>query len=333
MISNFRTNPTLFAPLLLAASMLSYLCGCSQPKGENNGGEQAQEGDMSGLSQKLSSLNSASAYLAVSELDKFQPGQTMEDILADVKWRGNFPVTADCKGTVVSAIDYELFSDGPHDNGGISTFAVFVDGKFVKFVVPPPAQPEDTELVDNHGTPEIRNKPFKAGDTRFLVRAMQAEGQSIEDLRKAVEAEAVNSPPPPPQQQHTDPGLTAAYLLLRAMGAAPGPGKPASEKDYLRNAALRDQFNGARLRIGMTESDVDSVLEAKPLESGKVDGGDYRIYGSNESFNVDDSLHFSNILVVFRDRKASAIVSVPAGYDWRWNLGQATVDLPAAVHP
>jgi hypothetical protein len=120
---------------------------------------------------------------------------------------------------------------------------------------------------------------------------------------------------------------------MRVLGIMPGPGAPPSEKDYLRNAELRDQFNAARLNIGMTESEVQAALKAKPLESGKVEAGDYRIYGSNESVGDISSIsgtfrHFSNILVVFREGKAVAISSTPAGYDWRRKLGEATTDLP-----
>ena len=38
-------------------------------------------------------------------------------------------------------------------------------------------------------------------------------------------------------------------------------------------AELRDQFNAARLKIGMTEMEVESVLKAKPIEAGEVEAG------------------------------------------------------------
>ena len=50
----------------------------------------------------------------------------------------------------------------------------------------------------------------------------------------------------------------------------------------------------ARLNVGMTESEVEAVVKAKPIESGNVEAGVYRIYGSNESFNIDPSLHFEH---------------------------------------
>ena len=150
---------------------------------------------------------------------------------------------------------------------------------------------------------------------------------SIEDLKKEVKSTTA----PPPSQ--VDPGLTAAYLLMRTIGLAPGPGPPPSEKDYLRNAELRDQFNAARLNIGMTEVEVEAVVKAKPLESGKVEAGLYRIYGSNESINVEFWLRAPHILVVFREGKATAISSIPGGHGWRRELGKATIDLPAPPRP
>jgi hypothetical protein len=80
----------------------------------------------------------------------------------------------------------------------------------------------------------------------------------------------------------------------------------------------------------MTESEVESVLKAKPLESGKVDAGSYRIYGSNKSFKMKD-LHFANILVVFRDGKVSVIGGADAGDAWRQELAWEFVDLPKNV--
>jgi hypothetical protein len=103
-------------------------------------------------------------------------------------------------------------------------------------------------------------------------------------------------------------------------------------EDFRRNAELRDQFNASRLRIGMTERDVESVLHANPVESGKVEAHSFAIYGSNESFAISHTLHFSNILVLFRDGKASGIYSgetVPGGRGWREQLGKLFVDLPS----
>jgi hypothetical protein len=271
---------------------------------------------MSDLSKKLSSLNSASYYLTVGDLDKFQPGQPKSDILKDVQWRAGSVVAADCKGKRVTAITYDLLADGPESHREEFVHAVFVDDKFVKFI----------RWLPGEQIPKGQNRPkrTKIGDyCGWLIRAMDSECVSVEDLKK--EVKSMTAPP----EQHVDPGLTAAYLLLRAIGAAPGPDAPASEKDYLRNAALRDQFNAARLNIGMTEMEVEAALKAKPLESGKVEAGLYKIYGSNESFNIDAWLHFSNILVVVREGKAIAISSTPAGYGWRRRLGEATIDLPA----
>jgi hypothetical protein len=95
--------------------------------------------------------------------------------------------------------------------------------------------------------------------------------------------------------------------------------------------ALLDQFNAARLNIGMTEAEVQATLKAKPLESGKVEAGNYSVYGSYEAFNVSDWLCYSpffNILVVYRDGKAIAISSIQSGYDWRQRLEKTLIDLP-----
>ncbi|HEY3392220.1 MAG TPA: hypothetical protein VGK58_05915 [Lacipirellulaceae bacterium] len=317
-----RAKPPL---LLLGISLLlAFPSGCAEPGKKKS---KAAPSDQEALAEKLRSLNSVSHYLTAADLHAFRPGRLKEDVLEDVKWRGSFHMAAEIDRQSVCAIIYELRSDDLKLEGGVWTWALFVDDRFSKFVVPPPALPEDLEEVDVNGTPWSRTKPRKTGDDRFLVRAINAEPVTIDELKKEVKA---LTPPP----EHIDPGLTAAYLALRAVGLAPGPEPSASETQHLKNAALRDQFNAARLTIGMTEEGIEAILKAKPIESGQVQAGAYRIYGSNESFPypisnpADPWHHFSNILVVYREGKAVAIASVSAGDGWRQKLAQETVDLP-----
>jgi hypothetical protein len=304
--------------------MFACLAGCADSRDTKTGGRQAQDKDRSALSRKLSSLSSASYHLAIDDLDKFRPGRPKDDILKDVKWRGDFVMAAEYNGQAVSAIVYELFPDRPDDKGGVWLWAIFEGDKFTKFVELPPTLPDDREVVGHseHGAPFLRPKPLKTGDDRFLIRGVNGNALSIEQLKDKVKSLA-----PVPKQ--IDPGLTAAYLLMRATGAMPNPAAPASDEDYLKNAGLRDQFNAARLKLGMAPAEVEAALKSKPLESGEVEAGQYKIYGSNQSFNIADWLHFSNVLVIFREGKAVIISSnIPSGHDWRQKLGKMSSDLP-----
>jgi hypothetical protein len=318
MFSVFRIQLRLLVPGVLTSVIFACLGGCAEPHEKSL---QVQQPDLTELSKKLGALNSTSPYLLATDLNNFRPGRAKVDILKDIKWRGYFYMATEYEEKAICAIIYDLLSEDPKLKGGVGVWAIFVDGKFVKFVKPPASLPSDKEVVDHGGTSWNRTKPMKAGDDRFLIRAMNAEPVTIDELKK--EVTSLTAPP-----ESIDPGLTIAYLLLRAMGAAAGPEPRASEKDYLRNAALRDQFNAARLHIGMTRADVGATLKAEPLETGKVESGEYAIYGSNESFDVDQWLHFSNILVIYRNGKAITISSVPAGHDWRGKLAESTTDLP-----
>ena len=80
----------------------------------------------------------------------------------------------------------------------------------------------------------------------------------------------------------------------------------------------------------MSESRVEAVLKAKPLERGKVEAGAYKIYGSNETFNIHAWLHFRNIFILFREETVAGIYSVPGGSGWRQELGRLFSDLPGA---
>jgi hypothetical protein len=261
-------------------------------------------------------LDSAHGYLAIADLDKFQPGRSRSDILKDLHWRADSVEMADCKGRALCAITYGLLSDGQQrDECKVFLHALFVNNKFVKFIDWLP----NVEEVPYHGTTRSISKRVRVGDCSWLSRAVEAKPMTIENLRKKA-----NQPSP---KQSPDIGLTIAWLLLRPALRTQSK-EPPSVDDYKRNAALRDQFNAARLELGMTELQVESVFKAKPLEQGKVDAGSYKIYGSNEVFNIDHLLIFSNVLVGFREGKVTAVSSISAGDEWRHALGEAFIDLP-----
>jgi hypothetical protein len=237
--------------------------------------------------------------LGPADYDKFSPGKLQTEVLNDIQWRGNFEFAADFDGKNATAISYDLFG-GPFRDNGTSVLAVFVDGKFIKFVHWPEYDPK-----------------IKIGDFSILKQVVESDPVSIADLEK----EKAEKPKTP---ERIDPGLTATWLLYRK-------GLEATRAPMLRrNAVLRDQFNAARLKIGMRATDVEAVFNAKPIRSGIVEGGSFQIYGSTESFDVLSDLHYSNVLVVLRDDKVTGIYSgglVPGGYRHQ-EMQQWFIDLP-----
>jgi hypothetical protein len=264
--------------------------------------------------------------LRAEQSEKFQRGRSLDDILNDIGWRGNFTEAAVYDGKNVCSILYMLLPEGaPHDERGEWLLALFVDNKFTKFVRPPEPAPDEMELrydpVLERDTPVP--KPIKVGDATFLIRATESGPVNVAEVQK----EWKDNPYKP--RSDMDLGL---YLLSRKFE----PAMSAQwDKDFKKNAALRDRFNAARLRIGMTEEEVESVLNAKPLETGHVEAGSYKIYGSNERLSLSSSLYFSNILVVFRDKRLTVVYGVPTfyEYEWRRKLAERFVDLPKPKKP
>ncbi len=297
----------------LVALVSTCLAGCAEP-GDKSGGERVDPGKASNLHTEPSS---AHYCLDAGDIEKFRPERSKNDILKDVQWRGDFEEASEYKGKSALAISYGLFG-GPYRDGGRAVWAIFVGDRFKKFVRWPEWDRE--EVVDNNGKRRSRAKPIKVGDFCRLIRAVESKPVNVAGLKKEVRAGAA-----PPKQ--TDMGLTAAYLALEPALSAK------RNKEFKKNAVLRDQYNASRLRIGMTESEVESVLRAKAIESGRVDAGSYKIYGSSESFDVDYMLHFSNILVIFKEGKVIGIYRAPAGYEWRRRLGELFSDLPAPGRP
>lgn len=299
--------------LLVLVGALAYLTGCANGNGGRAMGTHMDHGKPAAIPKELAS---AHYYLEFSELDKFQPGRAKREILEDTEWRGDFDVAAEYKGNSVYVITYEVVADRDTSDRGEFVHAVFVADKFVKFIK---WLPGDMEEVPYQGTTWRRPKPIKVGDISWLARATESDPVSIDVLRREVKAM-----PAAPSQ--VDPGLTIATLLLQPLFI---PQYIAHAGDYKKNALLRDQFNAERLSIGMTEADVESVLRTQPFESGAVEAASYKIYGRDESFNIDSWLRFSNILIVFREGRARIIRALTSGGDnWRQELGKGFIDLP-----
>jgi hypothetical protein len=103
--------------------------------------------------------------------------------------------------------------------------------------------------------------------------------------------------------KHYDPFLTAfaeAHLQVR-------PAAITAREE--RNASLRDQFNAARLKLGMTRAEVAAVLRARPLDSGKVETGAFEIYGATVSLGIWSPLHYHNIVALYRGDRLTGIYS------------------------
>ena len=241
---------------------------------DRRGEREEQEG------QTKAEIASVDYFLGPEDFKKFIPGRSRDEILKDVQWRGNFEMATEYHGDEVSAISFGLFGGVfGSDSRGTILWAIFVGDKFQKFVK----------------WPERNEKPEKLSEFSVLLRAVEGEPVSISDLEKQEVKPAAPS--------KIDPGLTVAFLLF----------KPALDfamkRNLKKNAKLRDQYNASRLKLGMTEKEVESVLKAKPIESGEFHAGTWKIYGSTEMLDIINYLHYSNILILFKSGKISGIYS------------------------
>jgi len=185
----------------------------------------------------------------------------------------------------------------------------------------PTPRPQDLETYYDPAYKRTRQRLkkglVKVGDSTFLLRAATAAPVDVVAVEKKLSAT------PRPQSKGFDPGLTLALLPYMA-------GLAEEEKQWTKKiGALRDEFNALRLRIGMTESEVRAVLPTKPLDAGDVAAGTYKIYGKEMHEGGLFPLVFANILVLFKDGRATTIYAVPAGPEWRKDLAHMFSDLPA----
>jgi hypothetical protein len=228
---------------------------------------------------------SANYLIESNDYQAFRAGRSMDDILKEIQWRGNFQEAGEHKGNRIYAISYGLLGGPFKSGGGTVVWAIFVNEKFEK-------------IVD---WPDWDGKPIEIGDHRRLIKATESEAINIPELIK--ERQAAAEPP-----SKSDPGLTVVWLLF---GRAT---ESAWKKEYSKNAKVRDQYNACRLRIGMTETDVDSVLRSKPVHTGQLKDGVFKIYGSNESFGqLNSDVHYSNVLVIFHENKVTGVYRLGGG--------------------
>jgi hypothetical protein len=305
--------------------MSGVIAGCGGPDDQNArvdrtvGGSEDRERQIG----DSATLPSAHYFLNAREITKFRPGRLKRDILDDVQWRGQFFMAAEHDGQSICAITFDFVADGRDRHQGTVAYAIFVGDRFVKFakVIGLPA--DEKQEYEIAGGKAHRPKPIKLADVHWLTRLVEGDAVSISELESEVNATS-NAP-------HTDVGLTIAWLLAVGRSAnAPGL-RGASVDDYRRNAALRDQYNASRLEIGMTASDVEMVFKAKPIYRGSVGADEWKIYGSNEVFDILPDLHFTNTLVLFKNGKAVKIYGAMGGRDWLQRLRETYSDLPVGV--
>ena len=311
----------------LAASIFFSFGDFAMGSDANSGGQPAAEVSMNEQIAELTKLDSATSHLTVEDLDKFQAGRPKREVLEDIQWRGLSSRAAICDGTSITTIGYTLYADGIGPGALVveSFTALFVDERFDRFV----RRVADTERFYKGKSRYSRARRRKGGgECEWIMRVMKSETRTIDQLEE--EAKTAK-----PREESIDWGMTIAVYPMVVIGEALDRAKaPPLDEVYemLReNVALQDQFNAARLSLGMTESEVQTMLNASPLESGEVEAGHYEIYGSNKTFEPGywhGLWPFTNILVVYREGRTVAISSISSGPDWREKLSETYTDLP-----
>ena len=257
-------------PVGVTLLVVGFLCGCTDRDPTTNETSQT-----------------ASYVLSAEDYGTFVPGGERDEILAALHSKGNFEMSAVIDEQEVTGISFGIVST-PFDGPGQLLWAVFIDGKFSKFVKWPANWTKD---------------PIPVGDFSRLVAAMDAEAVDIRLLDQQVRAL-------PAAPSETDLGLTVVGWVFGSSI------KRAREKDIERNRELRDQYNAARLRIGMTVDEVEEILDASPLRVWRHEDAAYPLYGSTDLLSILPYEHYSNILVIIREDRIRGIYSgysVPGG--------------------
>src|SRR3990172_4533647 len=116
---------------LLLLLMLECGAGCAE---SDDAAAANKRKDLDGIMKIIyGDLPSANFFLFPHDFKAFRAGRTKDDVLEDVKWRGDFGPACEYKGKSVSFITYELVLQPRRDTmnfDGEFIFATFVDDKF-----------------------------------------------------------------------------------------------------------------------------------------------------------------------------------------------------------
>ena len=261
--------------VLFSTLLFIIAAGCA-PKTQKTSQQKVLEEKGTSAARVL--IPSESNLLNSDDYNKFQLGRSEFAILRDIQWRGNLEEGCIYNGKPVVGISYGILG-GSLSEHGETVWAIFVDDKFVKFVRWP------------MGVTDV-----KIGDFSRLIWAL--ESKAVDQTVLDNEIKSKGSSP-----HHVDPGLTTILVILDPLLEL------AHIPSFKRNTKLRDQFNAARLILGMRESEVDSIFNSKPIQTGQVQTGIFKIYGSTESFDILPDLHYSNILTIFNNGQLAGIYS------------------------
>jgi hypothetical protein len=243
-------------------------------------------------------LDRPSAYdiLNPDDLRHFQEGVELTLIMEEIKWRGNFAYATIIDNKAVAALEFRYSVADPEGLHGPNIIAIFDDYKFSKFTSCPSRSKDSLRLFS-----ELREA--LAAPAVSPIDIWNEYTISYKRLAKSAASE---------------PGIEMQSMILGPMLQAfmRKSGKDsASFVDYKRNAELRDQFNAARLRLGMTSREIKAVLKCdQPLEIGQIDGMKYEIYGSGVDFGkISSYISYQNVLIIFDDKEAIGIYGIPGG--------------------
>jgi hypothetical protein len=260
--------------------------------------------------------------LDLTEMQSFRPGRSKAEILKEIHWVGNFEMATEDHGKTLAAMSFNVCVED--QVFGDFLWAIFVDDKFVKFVDSPAkstpvGEGKDLKFIDS---PVKIKFPIPVGSFEPLLRIAGQNPISVKKFKQELEAYAEED-----RKRHPDPFLTALAEKIGPQLVATN--KPLEEK----NTRLRDQFNAAKLKLGMTKAEVAAMLKSEPLDTGKLEAGSFEVYGSTDFAPFIEALHYHNIFALYHGDRLIGIYSgdvAPGGKDGFESLRKA---VPKAGFP
>jgi hypothetical protein len=190
----------------------------------------------------------------------------------------------------------------PRDENGLPVLLLFKNDAMWKIVQP---LPRGSHHRREEGVMKFQERSWGVTDEDHLLYIINSESGSMRTIQDELEQYKATLQRLELLRKAREPNVPPWVFVPLLMPE----NLERVRRDYERNHELIKTFDGARIAIGMTREDVQTIFgsEAKLV---RVDCDTILcIYGSNIRLNVNPQYHFSPVAVIYRNNEVSRVYS------------------------
>lgn len=236
-------------------------------------------------------------------LSRIRSGLGRSNIAAALGTTGRHLFTYTHAGDVYMLVCYYVRGrEHPRDENGLPVLLLFKNDAMWKIVQP---LPRGSHHRREEGVMKFQERSWGVTDEDHLLYIINSESGSMRTIQDELEQYKATLQRLELLRKAREPNVPPWVFVPLLMPE----NLERVRRDYERNHELIKTFDGARIAIGMTREDVQTIFgsEAKLV---RVDCDTILcIYGSNIRLNVNPQYHFSPVAVIYRNNEVSRVYS------------------------